>query len=187
MDGRSRTYPQHYLRGTGYKAYRSAIEDVLIPGLKKFNPDLILISSGFDAANHDVGNAKHVAGGKERIGINLMPEDYAWTTEKIVEVADQCCGGRVISVLEGGYGRTEANKSQTRSSAAAAPLPPASPEALVEQKNRVSLDRSYFAECAAAHLQSLIDAYADNYGEEDEEEQQGGGGIAEGGGGGDAA
>jgi acetoin utilization deacetylase AcuC-like enzyme len=44
---------------------------------------LILISAGFDACVGDVGNAKHMAGGKEMAGIDLDPEDYAWTTRKV--------------------------------------------------------------------------------------------------------
>ncbi|GMH79579.1 hypothetical protein TL16_g08191 [Triparma laevis f. inornata] len=157
VDGRSRTYPQHYLKGTGYKAYRAAIEQRLLPALRKFNPDLILLSSGFDAANHDVGNAKHIAGGKQRIGINLAPDDYLWTTEKICEVADECCSGRVISVLEGGYGRTVVPKSTTRSSAQAAG--PGGLEIQVPLPTP-ALDRAGFAECAAAHLMGLVDSYA---------------------------
>ena len=38
---------------------------------------------GFDASKGDVGNARHYAGGKEAEGINLEPEDYAWTTSKV--------------------------------------------------------------------------------------------------------
>ena len=38
------------------------------------------------------------------MGIDLSPEDFAWTTTEIMKIADICCGGRLISVLEGGYG-----------------------------------------------------------------------------------
>jgi acetoin utilization deacetylase AcuC-like enzyme len=75
--------PSHYLFGTGRKAYRRAIRTRLLPSLRAFNPDLILISAGFDACVGDVGNAKHMAGGKEMAGIDLDPEDYAWTTRKV--------------------------------------------------------------------------------------------------------
>jgi len=75
--------PVHYLLGTGERAYRRAIRTRLLPALRAFNPDLILISAGFDACRGDVGNAKHMAGGKERPGIDLDPEDYAWTTRKV--------------------------------------------------------------------------------------------------------
>ena len=69
--------------GTGRKAYRRSIEHRLLPALRAFNPDLIIISAGFDAVKGDVGNAKHMAGGKEKMGLDLEPEDYAWTTQKV--------------------------------------------------------------------------------------------------------
>jgi acetoin utilization deacetylase AcuC-like enzyme len=121
---------------SGRLAYRQAIQSRLLPALRAFDPDLILISAGFDAAKGDVGNARHEKGG-ERVGLDLEPEDYAWTTRKILEIADICCQGRVVSVLEGGYGRT-----------ATAPGGDAS-----------GLDRTMFAECAIRHLHSMIDPY----------------------------
>ncbi len=78
-----RSTPPHYYQGTGKEAYRRAIQQRLLPALRAFNPDLILLSIGFDAAKGDVGNARHYAGGKEAEGINLEPEDYAWTTSKV--------------------------------------------------------------------------------------------------------
>jgi acetoin utilization deacetylase AcuC-like enzyme len=123
---------------TGRTAYRRAIQDRLLPALRAFNPDLILISAGFDASKGDVGNAKHMIGMPERMGLDLEPEDYAWTTRKILEVADICCQGRVVSVLEGGYGRS--------------PIAPAT-----ERDRR--LDRTLFSEAAIRHLQAMIDPY----------------------------
>lgn len=38
------------------------------------------------------------------MGIDLLPEDFAWATTEIMKIADICCGGRLVSVLEGGYG-----------------------------------------------------------------------------------
>ncbi len=75
--------PPHYYQGTGREAYRRAIQQRLLPALRAFNPDLILLSIGFDASKGDVGNARHYAGGREAEGINLEPEDYAWTTSKV--------------------------------------------------------------------------------------------------------
>jgi len=137
--------PTHYLFGTGRKGYRRAIRTRLIPSLRAFNPDLILISAGFDACSGDVGNAKHMAGGKERAGIDLDPEDYAWTTRKVMEVADICCHGRVVSVLEGGYGRTPRRESDRLSASSA--------------KNSSVLDKTVFSESVMRHLRSLIDPY----------------------------
>lgn len=123
---------------SGRAAYRQAIQSRLLPALRAFNPDLILISAGFDAAKGDVGNARHERG-RERPGLDLEPEDYAWTTRKILEIADICCQGRVVSVLEGGYGRT-----------------PAAPHMVPGQGG---LDRTIFAESAVRHLQAMIDPY----------------------------
>jgi hypothetical protein len=121
---------------SGRLAFRHAIQHRLLPALRAFNPDLIIISTGLDAANGDVGNARHERGGRERLGLDLDPEDYAWTTRQICQVADVCGHGRVVSVLEGGYGRT--------------PAVPSSDE---------GLDRTMFAECAIRHLQALVDPY----------------------------
>jgi len=77
---------------------------------------------------------------------------------QVCEVADICCDGRVVSVLEGGYGRTPP------------PIPPPSvvgeppPSPPVKQK----LDRSFFSECAIQHLQGLVDPYYT----EDEQQQK---------------
>lgn len=117
----------------GRFAYRQAIQNRLLPALRAFNPDLILISAGFDAARLDVGNARHERGG-ERMGLDLEPEDYAWTTRKVLEIADICCQGRVVSVLEGGYGRSMPG-------------------------GVLALDRSNLAECAVRHLHAMVDPY----------------------------
>jgi len=124
---------------TGRAAYRDGIQNRLLPALRAFNPDLILVSAGFDAVKGDVGNAKHERGGRVRAGMDLEPEDYAWATRKILEIADMCCNGRVVSVLEGGYG-----SSQQATEDNAPPRP---------------LDRSLFAECAVRHLHAMVDPY----------------------------
>ena len=94
-------------RGFGRSEFRRQIETRLLPPLRAFNPDLILISAGFDGTKDDVGNCRHTASGNrsQMQGLDLEPEDFHWATEKIVEVANMCCNGRVVSVLEGGYGR----------------------------------------------------------------------------------
>ncbi|KAJ1482457.1 hypothetical protein T484DRAFT_2660436 [Baffinella frigidus] len=61
---------------------------------------------GFDGAEGDVGNSHlHLDGNPG--GLDLRGEDYAWATDEICAVADRCCDGRVVSVLEGGYGMPE--------------------------------------------------------------------------------
>lgn len=76
-------YPSHYLMGTGRLAYRRAIQHRLLPALRAFNPDLIIMSTGFDAARGDVGNARHFVNGTQAMGFDLEPEDYAWTSRKV--------------------------------------------------------------------------------------------------------
>jgi hypothetical protein len=124
-------------------AYRQAITSRLLPSLRAFNPNLILISAGFDASSGDVGNARHERD-RERMGMDLSPDDYAWTTRQILQIADLCCQGRVVSILEGGYGRTPLSETTVAMTGAVA---------------ATTLDRQIFGECAIRHLHALIDPY----------------------------
>jgi len=87
----------------GRRAFRKEIMTRLIPSLRAFSPDLIMISAGFDGGRGDIGNQKL---GTEFLqqGMDLNAQDYSWLTEKIRDVAKVCCNGRIVSVLEGGYG-----------------------------------------------------------------------------------
>jgi acetoin utilization deacetylase AcuC-like enzyme len=67
----------------------------VFPAIEKFAPDLIIISAGFDAHWRD-----------PLAGVNLKEEDFAWATEAVMEIADRHCGGRIVSLLEGGYDLT---------------------------------------------------------------------------------
>ena len=78
--------------GDGGKAFRAAFAERILPRLEDFRPELIIISAGFDAHMRD-----------PLANLNLNEEDFAWATRKIMEVADGCAEGRVVSVLEGGY------------------------------------------------------------------------------------
>jgi acetoin utilization deacetylase AcuC-like enzyme len=78
--------------GDGGVEFRAAMERVILPALSTFSPDLIIISAGFDAHERDPLGS-----------LQLTEEDFSWITLKLMEVADQFCGGRVVSVLEGGY------------------------------------------------------------------------------------
>ncbi|WP_018389015.1 histone deacetylase family protein [Ancylobacter sp. FA202] len=72
--------------------FRQAFESRILPRLKAFGPELLIISAGFDAHTRDpLGN------------INLLEDDYTWVTKKLMDIADTHCGGRIVSVLEGGY------------------------------------------------------------------------------------
>ncbi|MEM9423061.1 MAG: histone deacetylase family protein [Pseudomonadota bacterium] len=78
--------------GEGSLPFRRAWGDELLPALEAFNPDIILISAGFDAHAADpVG------------GLNLDEADFTWITKEVLSVAESVCEGRVVSVLEGGY------------------------------------------------------------------------------------
>ena len=78
--------------GAGGEAFRAAFEQKILPRLGDFAPELIIISAGFDAHMRD-----------PLANLNLDEEDFGWATRKIMEVADRSAGGRVVSVLEGGY------------------------------------------------------------------------------------
>jgi len=77
---------------TGGAAFRRAIEQSWVPALRRFEPELIIISAGFDAHADD-----------PLAYLNLTEEDYAWVTELICGLASEYSQGRVVSALEGGY------------------------------------------------------------------------------------
>ncbi len=78
--------------GAGGEAFRAAWETTLIPAIRAFNPGLIVISAGFDAHARD-----------PLAQLRLTEGDFAWVTEALCAVAAECCGGKVVSLLEGGY------------------------------------------------------------------------------------
>jgi acetoin utilization deacetylase AcuC-like enzyme len=78
--------------GAGDEEYQSVFTEQVLPRLDTFEPAFVLISAGFDAAGSD-----------QTAHINLEPASFGWMTASISAVADRCCSGRVVSVLEGGY------------------------------------------------------------------------------------
>lgn len=96
---------RHPVKATsGRLAVRRMVSMRLIPALRAFGPDLILISAGFDAGKGDLGNTREK--GRSLVhGMDLLPEDFQWITQQVLAVARISCPGRVVSVLEGGYGR----------------------------------------------------------------------------------
>ena len=76
----------------GSARFRAAFDNLILPQLTKFAPELIVISAGFDAHRRD-----------PLANINLDAEDFGWVTRKLIDVADSSASGRVVSVLEGGY------------------------------------------------------------------------------------
>lgn len=73
-------------------AYELAFSDQVLPRLAHFKPDAVLISAGFDAHRDD-----------PLADVQLSTNCYGWMTARVLEIADQYAGGRVISLLEGGY------------------------------------------------------------------------------------
>lgn len=84
----------------GRVAFRHAVVTRLLPALRAYSPGLLLLSAGFDGAHLDQGNLRDM-----KPGLDLMPEDFLWLTEQLVAVANLTANGRVVSVLEGGYGK----------------------------------------------------------------------------------
>ncbi len=78
--------------GDGGDTFREAIEAAILPRVDAFAPDLIIVSAGFDAQYRDpLGN------------LQLREEDFAWATRALMKLAARRCGGRIVSLMEGGY------------------------------------------------------------------------------------
>lgn len=78
--------------GAGSAEFRSAWSGYGLPELERFGPELVIVSAGFDAHLLDpLGQ------------LELQDEDYGWITTEICAIAESGCGGRVVSILEGGY------------------------------------------------------------------------------------
>lgn len=136
-------YDDVFRKCTGRSYFRSQISSRLLPTLRAYNPDLIMLSMGFDGADGDVGNQNIWLEGSPG-GLDLSPEDYKWATEEVMAVADVVCGGRVVSVLEGGYGARGFRQ--------------------VGGQTIPTLDRSTLVDAAAAHMRGLVgsDAFYKN-------------------------
>ena len=78
--------------GSGSDVFRGGLTDEILPALAAFRPDFVFISAGFDAHRDDPLG-----------GLALGENDFAWATAAIMDAARSLCGGRVVSVLEGGY------------------------------------------------------------------------------------
>lgn len=78
--------------GTSSDGFREAVKQDWIRVIESHDPDLIFVSAGFDAHKDDPLG-----------GLQLTDDDFDWITGLICDLAAVSCGGRVISVLEGGY------------------------------------------------------------------------------------
>lgn len=77
---------------TGGAEMRAAMTDRILPALRAHAPQLVMIGAGFDAHHAD-----------PLANLNWTGADFRWATERICEAAAECCEGRVVSALEGGY------------------------------------------------------------------------------------
>ena len=78
---------------TASEGFRTAVDRHWMPALEGFEPQLVLVSAGFDAHRED-----------PLAYLQLEDGDYAWVTRRIAAVAERFAGGRIVSTLEGGYG-----------------------------------------------------------------------------------
>ena len=78
--------------GSRGDVFRNGMTERVLPALTAFKPDILLISAGFDAHKDD-----------PLAQLEFVEEDYAWATAQLMDVANNVCAGRVVSLLEGGY------------------------------------------------------------------------------------
>ena len=79
---------------------RSIVEERWLPALRNFEPELIIISAGFDAHREDdLGQ------------MGLVEDDYVWITKRLKEIAKDYAQGRIVSCLEGGYNLSALGRS----------------------------------------------------------------------------
>jgi len=86
--------------GAGSREFRQAVSEHWVPALDRFAPQLVLFSAGFDAHVED-----------DMAMLRLVDGDYAWVTERVKEVAERHAGGRMVSMLEGGYALSALGRS----------------------------------------------------------------------------
>lgn len=89
-DGFTKNSP--VLPGRGDKEYRQLLMEDLVPAVKRFMPEFIILSAGFDAHAEDLMS-----------GTNLTSDGYDFVSETMMNLVNRFTGGRVVSVLEGGY------------------------------------------------------------------------------------
>ncbi|MEM6713322.1 MAG: histone deacetylase family protein, partial [Pseudomonadota bacterium] len=78
--------------GDGAEQFTAAFEEVILPKLDAFKPELLVVSAGFDMHTRD-----------PLANIHLHEPDFVWATEQLMELAERRAGGRLVSLLEGGY------------------------------------------------------------------------------------
>ena len=86
--------------GTTGTAYREAFTARILPRLEAFRPQMLFFSAGFDGHRED-----------DMAQFGLVEADYVWITEQVMDVAARHAGGRIVSVLEGGYDLSSLGRS----------------------------------------------------------------------------
>jgi acetoin utilization deacetylase AcuC-like enzyme len=86
--------------GTTGTPYREAFSAQIMPRLETFRPQMLLFSAGFDGHRED-----------DMAQFGLVEADYVWITEQVMGVAARHAGGRIVSVLEGGYDLSSLGRS----------------------------------------------------------------------------
>jgi len=91
-EGEGFTLNTPILPGRGDMDYRKKLTTDMVPAIKRFEPEVLLVSAGFDGHSSDLMS-----------GVNLSAEGYKFISETLMNLANRYTGGRLISVLEGGY------------------------------------------------------------------------------------
>lgn len=78
--------------GVGDYGFKIFYEEIILPALRRFNPDLILVSAGYDAHWSD-----------PLANLNLSLTGYNWISRTLIKLADEICSGKIVFFLEGGY------------------------------------------------------------------------------------
>lgn len=78
--------------GSGGEEMRKSVEETWLPALGEFKPEMIFVSAGFDAHACD-----------DMSGLMFSDADFRWLSELTLDVAERHAGGRLVSMLEGGY------------------------------------------------------------------------------------
>jgi acetoin utilization deacetylase AcuC-like enzyme len=86
--------------GSGGRELREAVQEAWLPALEEFRPELVLFSAGFDAHVED-----------DMASLRFVDADYAWVTAQVKAVAERHAGGRIVSILEGGYALSALGRS----------------------------------------------------------------------------
>lgn len=91
-DGAGTTLNAPMAPGSGDEDYRKAFEQMLFPAANTFRPEILVLSAGFDAHRND-----------PMADIELTEEGFRFMSRFVVELANRFCGGKIVSILEGGY------------------------------------------------------------------------------------